>query len=138
MGPPFRKSLYTNIPFVLCIIGFVTCSMCYLFIPGYVGKLPPSDAIDESTGEPYCVGDDMKPMHNFFLLVSFVYEGKSYYRYRWRIFIAGLINSVVNFAFERIAISRLEQAFDRRFKNKRAENLRLTTEAHKASFEKLE
>ena len=74
-GPPFRKALYTNIPFVLCSIGFVACSMCFLFVPGYLGKLPPNSDIDEETGEPYCVGDDMKPMHNFFLLVSFVYEG---------------------------------------------------------------
>ena len=138
VGPPFRKPLYTNIPFVLCAIGFVACSLSFLFVPGYLGKFPPSDVLDEETGEPYCVGDKMKPMHNFFLLVSFVYEENSYYRYRWRIFIAGMINSVVNFAFERIAVSRLEQAFDRRFKNKRAENLRLTTEASQSKAQKSE
>ena len=73
--------------------------MCFLFVPGYLGKLPPSTDIDEATGEPYCVGDNMKPMHKVFFLMSFVSEGKSYYRYRWRIFIAGWINSIVNFSF---------------------------------------
>lgn len=75
VGPPFRKPFYTNIPFVLCIIGFVTCSMCFLFVPGYLGKLPPSTDIDEETGEPYCVGDKMKPFHSAFFIMSFVYEG---------------------------------------------------------------
>lgn len=137
VGPPFRKALYTNIPFVLCALGFVACSMCYLFVPGYLGKYPPSGDIDEETGEPYCVGDKMKPIFMFFLLTSFVYEEKSYYRYRWRIFIAALINSIVNFAFERLVISFIEKAFDRRFKNKRAENLRVTTENYKAQYEKV-
>lgn len=112
--------------------------MCFLFVPGYLGKMPPGDEIDEETGEPYCIGDKMRPMHNFFLLVSFVYEGTSYYWYRWRIFIAALINSIVNFSFERIAITRLEKAFDRRFKNKRAENLRETSEYYRLKYEKLE
>ena len=106
-------------------------------MPGYLGKFPPSDVIDEETGEPYCVGDMMKSMHNVFLLVSFVYDNKSYYRYRWRIFIASMINVVVNFAIERLAISRLEQVFDRRFKNSRAEKLRVTTEAHRVDFEEM-
>jgi len=118
---------------VLCALGFVACSLCFLFISGYLGKMP--DVIDETTGKPYCGGDKMKPLHNAFLLVSFMYDNSSYYRYRWRIFIAAMINSVVNFSFERIAISKLEVAFDRRFKNKRASNLRAITESHRAKYQ---
>lgn len=120
---------------MLCALGFVACSLCFLFISGYLGKMPESDLIDETTGEPYCVGDKMKPLHNVFLLVSFMFEGRSYYRYRWRIFIAAMINSVINFSFERIAISKLEVAFDRRFKNKRASNLKAITESHRAKYQ---
>ena len=53
-----------------------------------------------------------------------MFEETSYYRYRVRIFIAAIINSVVNLAFERLAISRLEVIFDRRFRNQRAYKLR--------------
>jgi len=72
----------------------------------------------------------MKPFHVFFLICSFVFNEKSYFRYRWTIFITGVINFVVNFGFERIVIRWLENVFDRRFKNKRALELKEETESH--------
>ena len=108
--------------------------MSYLFVPSYLGTLPPTTDIDPITEETFCVGDVMKPMANFFLLESFVYLGKSYYRYRWRIFIASLINSVINFSFERVVISWCENRFDRRFKDNRAEKLKTTTEGLKVAY----
>lgn len=106
-------------------------------MPGYLGKMPPAlddkgEPLLDEYGEPYCVGDRVKPLHSVFLLVSFVFDGKSYYRYRWRIFITGMINVVVNILFERVVIKWLEWKFDRRFKEKRAQNLKITTETHKA------
>lgn len=108
--------------------------MCYLFLPSYLGTLPETTDIDPITEETFCVGDVMKPMATFFLLESFVYKGVSYYRYRWRIFIASLINSVVNFSFERVVISWCETRFDRRFKDNRAEKLKTTTEGLKVAY----
>ena len=82
-------------------------------MPGYIEKMPPAldekgIALVDEEGVPFCVGDRMKPLHSAFLLVSFMFDGKSYFRYRWRLFITGMINIIVNFSFERIAIKRIE------------------------------
>jgi len=57
VGPPFRRHLITNVLFTLSIIGILTLDLVYIFMPGYISKAAPSDEIDESTGEPYCIGD---------------------------------------------------------------------------------
>ena len=98
IAKPFRKSIHTNKPFVISIGIILLMNTYFVFAPNR------NVDIQNTNGENWIV--------NFFLLEPFFYNGKSFYYYRFQLFVAILINSIVTLSFEKIFIIKMTSLYD--------------------------
>ena len=102
VSKPFRKPIYSNIPFLFSILAILTINCCFVFLP------------NPNTNEQNTDGGNW--LDNFFLIEPFYKDGVSYYSYRYYIAIGIVINSVTTLLWEKWFIVRLTAMFDEKQK----------------------
>jgi hypothetical protein len=111
VAKPFRKPIWTNLPFLISIIFIIYMNTVFLFSPN--PGTPPCDFND--SGVEICLNTPGRNfLVNFFIIEPFYYEGKSYYNYRFFIFGGVVLNIIVTLAFEKLFIAKLTKNCDRR------------------------
>lgn len=105
VSKPFRKPIYSNIPFTISIIMMVIANFVFLFSPN--PGVPACENIDGVLVCPNWPGQNW--FINFFMIEPFSYDGTSYYKYR--VFLLGVIivNSAVTLLYEKWIMRRLTE-----------------------------
>lgn len=98
VAKPFRKPIYTNTPFVISIVIILLMNTYIVFTPNRDVDL------QNTNGDNWIV--------NFFLLEPFLDNGQSYYSYRFQLFGAIVLNSIVTLCFEKIFITKITSLYD--------------------------
>lgn len=90
IAKPFRRQIWTNMPFFISVLCLFTFNSVDLFVPGDT----PGFAIFS------CLPFKSK-------------SGETYYDYRYLIAVGIVLNSVITYASEKIIVSKVTQRFDR-------------------------
>lgn len=99
IAKPFRKPIYTNWLFTICILVLFIINMLFVFLP--------------STSH----------INEVFNLLPFEdKDGEEFYRYRFWIFLGIVLNSVLTYVAEKLIINVLTRKADQRLKNKKEES----------------
>ena len=88
VSKPFRKPIYSNLPFLFSIIT-ITLTNCFFVV------LPNKNVDPES----HTNGSNW--LDNFFLLEPFSKDGQSYYYYRFYLFGGIVGNSIITIIYEK-------------------------------------
>lgn len=105
VAKPFRKPIYTNIPFLLSIILITAVNVCFVFLP--------NPGVDDQNTQ----GSNW--LDNFFLIEPFTKDGESFYTYRFYLALGIVVNSVTTLLWEKCFIVWLTQMFDQKTKEKK-------------------
>ena len=105
IAKPFRKPIYTNLPYLLSVIFIIAVNFAFLFLPNY------------NTNAHNIDGSDW--LINFFLLEPYTKDGVSFYGYRFWILAGIVVNSVMTLVFEKLLVSQVTKHCDDQAKTKR-------------------
>ena len=103
VSKPFRKPIYSNIPFLFSIIMMVIANFVFLFAPN--PGTPPCENIDGVLMCPNWPGQNW--FINFFMIEPFSYDGASFYKYRMFLLGVIVVNSAVTLLYEKWIMRRL-------------------------------
>lgn len=95
IAKPFRKQIWTNWPFLGCVIFLSLFQACIIFLPS-----------------------DSK-VYSYFDLEPFKADGKDYYSYRYWIASAIVVNAILTYTAEKLIIEFLTRKADQRQKEKK-------------------
>jgi magnesium-transporting ATPase (P-type) len=101
VGKPFRKSIFSNWPFLISLVGLFIISTCLVLVG------------NKNTDEFGTEGENA--MDNYFFIHSFTtVEGVSYYSYRGWIFLGIVLNITLTLLWEKVFIAWVTRVFDAR------------------------
>jgi len=119
---PFRKAIYTNLPFFLsaCFLVLGDTALVFMTNPGF------AYTYDPTTNMPNGVVPGSNPVANFFFLMPFATwlsptneMPQSYFYYRYIIILGVICNSIATLGYEKYFISWYTDVCDKKEKLKK-------------------
>jgi magnesium-transporting ATPase (P-type) len=98
IAKPFRKPIYSNLPYLLSLIFIFGVNLAFVFVPNH-------DTDSQNT-------EGSSWLNNYFLMEPYTKDGVSYYGYRFWILAGVVINSVMTIVFEKLFVTRVTKHYD--------------------------